>query len=59
MPQLRQILVYSELVDAIWIKDFNINRHAGILRATVYADCLHHSGTNVTKLVVYFIVSAH
>ena len=57
--QPRQILVYSELFDSIWVKDFNIDRNAGILRATVYDDCLHDSGINVTKLVIYYIVRAH
>ena len=56
MSQLRQILAYSELINSIWIDDFDIDRVAGILRATVFADCLHDSATNVTKLAVYFIV---
>ena len=56
MPQLRQILVYSELIDSVWIQEFNTDKNAGILRATVYADCLRDSCTNVTKLAIYYIV---
>ncbi len=45
------------LVDSIWINDFDIDRKAGILRATVYTDCcMHDFGTSVTKLAVYYIV---
>ncbi|KAI0739132.1 hypothetical protein C8Q80DRAFT_232263 [Daedaleopsis nitida] len=55
MQNRHQILVYSELIDTIWIKDFDVNRCAGILRAAVYDDCLYDCGTNIIKLAIYYI----
>ncbi|KAI0739156.1 hypothetical protein C8Q80DRAFT_1204517 [Daedaleopsis nitida] len=55
MQNRHQILVYSELIDTIWIKDFDINRCAGILRAAVYDDCLYDCGINIVKLAIYYI----